>query len=352
MEIGSIYSLSTLEKQPCTPMQLAGVNAVYFSLCREALLVIAQKYRDSGKKVLIPAYTCQTVIDPFQQEGWAIEYYNITMRLRIDTEDLRTKYDRFKPNLCIAHPYYGADLNQEELDALSELKNDGCILVEDLTQCIFSTQRSDIFDYFTGSYRKWFPIPDGAFVIGKNLDVEGLAENIDFVQPMADAMYLRGAFHQIGDNNLKEISRRVGNVAISHISGTIEPHLMSGLSQYLLSKIDIDITKKKRFENYRFLYEHLQGARACRMIERNFEELTCPPLFFPIYVDNRTVFQRELAQNEVYAPVLWPVYTKSLLINNDLKQIYDKIIMLPIDQRYGIEDMVRIVELLYSKTYE
>lgn len=348
MEIGSIYSLSTLEKQPCPPILLAGENAVYFSLCREALLAIAQKYRESNKKVLLPAYTCQTVIDPFLQEGWVIEYYNISRKLRIDTGHLKSKYADFKPQICLAHPYYGADLNQDELDALSDLKNDGCILVEDLTQCVFSTQRPDIFDYFTGSYRKWFPIPDGAFAIGNDLDVEDMAENMDFVQPMADAMYLRGAFHQTGNNNLKEISRRVGNVAINHISGTIACHSMSGLSQYLLSTINIESTKKSRFENYRYLYDHIQKSNICEPVDRGIDELTCAPLFFPIYVKDRAVFQKKLAQQEIYAPILWPVHTDELLINESVKRIYDEILMLPIDQRYGEKDMKRIVEVVYS----
>lgn len=349
MEIGSIYSLSTLEKQPCPPILLAGENAVYFSLCREALLAIAQKYRESNKKVLLPAYTCQTVIDPFLQEGWVIEYYNISRKLRIDTGHLKSKYADFKPQICLAHPYYGADLNQDELDALSDLKKDGCILVEDLTQCVFSTQRSDIFDYFTGSYRKWFPIPDGAFAIGNDLEVEDMTENVDFVQQMTDAMYLRGAFHQSGDNNLKEISRRVGNVAINHISGIIKPHMMSGLSQYLLSRIDIESTKKKRFTNYRYLYAHIQKNSICEPVNRDIDELTCAPLFFPIYVKDRSIFQKKLAQQEIYAPILWPVHTDALLINESIKRIYDEILMLPIDQRYGEKDMERIVEVIYSK---
>lgn len=349
MEIGSIYSLSTLEKQPCPPILLAGENAVYFSLCREALLAIAQKYRESNKKVLLPAYTCQTVIDPFLQEGWVIEYYNISRKLRIDTGHLKSKYADFKPQICLAHPYYGADLNQDELDALSDLKKDGCILVEDLTQCVFSTQRSDIFDYFTGSYRKWFPIPDGAFLIGKNLDVDvTMTENMDFVQSMADAMYLRGAFHRTGDNNIKEISRRVGNVAISYISGTIEPHNMSGLSQYLLFGIDIEAAKKKRFANYRYLYDYLQESSIFQPVDRNIDELTCAPLFFPIYVKDRSVFQKKLAQQEIYAPILWPVHTESVVINDSIKRIYDEILMLPIDQRYGEDEMKRVVEVINS----
>lgn len=349
MEIGSIYSLHTLDAEQCQPIKIAGDGAVYFSLCREALLSVAIKYRNSAKKALIPAYTCQTVLDPFIQEGWEICFYNVSRNLRIDTEDLKNKYNEFKPNLCVAHPYYGADLNQKELDILEELKNRGCCLIEDLTQCIFSTQRSEIFDYYTGSFRKWFPIPDGAFLVGKESVSESpIEENTDFVATMADAMYLRGVFQHSGDVNIKEISRRVGNVAISHISKNIYLHAMSSLSNALLQQSDLDAAQKQRFENYQSLYNNLNKIQNIKVVDRNLEEITCAPLFFPIYVKERAEFQRRLAQNEIYAPVLWPVHTKELLINDSIKQMYDEILMLPIDQRYGREDMNRMIDVILN----
>lgn len=346
MEIGSIYSLRKLEVEAGPSFLPAGNDALYFSLCREALLVVARHYGFLQKKVLLPAYTCQTVIDPFLQEGWEIGYYHIKDNLRIDVSDLRAKYLSFQPSLCVAHPYYGADLNQEELETLSELKSAGCVLIEDLTQCVFSTQRNPIFDCFTGSYRKWFPIPDGAFLLGKDLVVDEMVENERFVRTMADAMYLRGNFHQTGDVNIKEISRRVGNEAIHLISGEIVPHKMSGFSFSLMSGINIKDVQQKRLANYQYLFEHLQDSMHCRPIDRQLEELTCAPLFFPIYVRDRAAFQKKLAQSEIYAPVLWPVYTDAVLINDDIKKIYDNILMLPIDQRYDSDDMQRMVEVI------
>lgn len=346
MEIGSIYSLSSLEKRECPPICVAGEGAIYFSLCREALLVIAQKYWASPQKVLLPAYTCQTVLDPFLQEGWKIEYYAISRQLRIDTDDIKAKYESFKPTLCIVHPYYGADLNQSELSALTELKRDGCILIEDLTQCVFSTRFNPLFDYFVGSYRKWFPIPDGAFLIGATDGAKEMAENELFVQCMSDSMYLRGAFHQTGDSNIKEISRRVGNIAISHISGMIVPHRMSDFSISLLTAIDMEEVKSKRTSNYHYLYEQLYDNTVCTPVSRDIDELTCAPLFFPIYVKDRKEFQKKLAQQEIYAPVLWPVNTASLLVNKTVNEIYQEILMLPIDQRYDERDMKRIVSVI------
>jgi dTDP-4-amino-4,6-dideoxygalactose transaminase len=161
-------------------------------------------------------------------------------------------------------------------------------------------------------------------------------------------MYLRGTFHQTGDVNVKDISRRVCNIAIGHISGAIVPHKISDLSMTLLSKIDVEATKKQRFTNYKYLYDNLHGDNDCFPVERNFEELTCSPLFFPIYVKDRPALQKKLAQQEIYAPVLWPVHTDTVLINEGIKRIYDEILMLPIDQRYGVEDMKRMIEVIKS----
>lgn len=348
MEIGSIYTLSKLEAEPEGCLSLAGNGAVYFSLCREALWAVARHYGNSQKRVLLPSYTCQTVIDPFMQLGWDICYYNITRELRIDTDSLLCEYDRFSPALCVAHPYYGADLNETELQALSVIKEKGCVLIEDLTQCVFSAQKSPVFDFFMGSYRKWFPIPDGAFLVGQDVMMEGMPENEAFVRSMSDAMYLRGVFHQTGDENIKEISRRVGNVAISYISNSIEPHRMSDFSIGLLSQIDIDETKRKRLENYQYLHQHLYGIDDCEPVGRDMGEVTCAPLFFPIYVKDRAAFQKKLAQKEIYAPVLWPVHTPAVMINDSVKRIYEEILMLPVDQRYGISDMQRMVDVIKS----
>ncbi|MBE6289100.1 MAG: hypothetical protein E7100_02535 [Bacteroidaceae bacterium] len=346
MEIGSIYSLDQCYSSSSDSNWDGKDDVTLFSLCREALYFIASLFEKTSKRVLLPAYTCQTVIDPFAELGWQIEYYNITSNLRIDTEDLIGKSETFAPAICLAHPFYGADLNQEELDVLLLIKQKKCVLVEDLTQCVFSNQRSEIFDFFVGSYRKWFPIPDGAFLVGKGFDNVELDENTIFVQYMSDAMYLRGLFHKTNDVNTKEISRRIGNVALSYISGQIVPHKMSSFSRKLLAEIDLTTVQKRRMSNYRYLYENFHHIKSCTPVERSMDEITCAPLFFPIYVEDRGTIQKQMAANEIYAPILWPVYSDSLLINQNIENIYNHILMIPCDQRYTQEDMERVLTFL------
>ena len=63
-------------------------------------------------------------------------------------------------------------------------------------------------------------------------------------------------------------------------------------------------------------------------------------------------FQTYLAENKIYAPIIWP---KSDLCNNSINLevdwIYRNILSIPCDQRYSMEDMERVVEIInnYNK---
>ena len=157
-DVGSIFPLEdTYSPSIEAPMGTFGV--VQYSLCREALYDIAIHHRDVNNTVLIPAYTCQSVITPFEEAGWTCRYYNIKRNLRIDVEYLKCLSEKVKPTLVVVHPLYGMSLNEEESDALRKISGMGASIVMDLTHCIFAEPKFDFVDYFVGSYRKWFPIP-------------------------------------------------------------------------------------------------------------------------------------------------------------------------------------------------
>ena len=75
-EIGSIFPIYkdnlTIEQKGLLP-----AGKILYSLCREALLVVARSLSSTNKIVLLPAYTCDTVYMPFKQEGWKCIYYSI-----------------------------------------------------------------------------------------------------------------------------------------------------------------------------------------------------------------------------------------------------------------------------------
>ena len=74
--------------------------------------------------------------------------------------------------------------------------------------------------------------------------------------------------------------------------------------------------------------------------------MTTAPLYFTLYVEERSVLQRLLAQESIYAPVIWPVENEAVLINEEVRYIYDHILAIPCDQRYDESDMLRAVEII------
>ena len=349
-EIGSIFPLDSDTISQAEVLSAKYPNErFYYSLCREALFDIATSIQESNKIVLIPAYTCQTVITPFEEAGWSCVYYSIKEDLRIDIQSLNAQIEKYAPSVLVVHPYFGMELNGLEETALQQICEKGIKIVLDLTQCIFSKKRYPFVTYTIGSYRKWFPIPDGGFMernIHTALISQAEKEYNDFTEREIAAMYLRGQYFGNGEQRTKDISIRLSKAA-DHIAGSnIKPHRMSQVAYHLLQKEDKDNNQKRRFENYRFLFHNICESSKIRKVCLDFNEVTTAPLYFTLFVENRRDLQCLLAQDAIYAPVIWPVEDESVLINDEVKYIYDHILAIPIDQRYNESDMQRVTKII------
>lgn len=347
-EIGSVFPLFDLKPDNAVAeISPFFDKRVLFSLCREALKEIALLNSNSNKIVLIPAYTCQTVITPFDEAGWKTIFYPIKKDLRIDTEALIEIFNDNTPSLIVVHPFYGMDLNQEEESAIGLLKSKGVKTIIDLTQCIFSKKNYVNFDYQVGSYRKWFPIPDGAYLKCKENIQPPFDGKWDFSDLYSWAMYLRGLYFCNGDKYLKSISialsKKADEIAESGISG----HKISDRSLGIISKEDIEKIKKLRQRNFSLLHRTILdriGVVAKVCVQEAL--VTTAPLYFTLYVEDRKEVQKLLAENAIYAPILWPVEDKRVLINNEVEYIYNHILAIPCDQRYREEDMVKVARII------
>lgn len=348
-EIGSIYTLDNntlLDAKQGEDLISSDINQ--YSLCREALYDIAINQPGINMIVLIPAYTCQTVITPFEEAGWTCFFYNVNKGLRIDIKDLQDKVRLIKPSLVVAHPYFGMDLDRREVEVLQNLHNKGIRVIIDLTQCIFSSQVLDFVDYYVGSYRKWFPIPDGGFLINNtNLIIcQPQNENNVFVTNELDAMYLRDWYFRNEDQRLKDISIRLSKTADSIAETNIVPHRMSKISCFLLHQCDEVSNQHNRMANFTYLFNHISDNEKLELVCHDLNNVTTAPLYFTLYVKERARLQKLLSLNSIYAPVLWPVEDERVLITEDIKFIFNHLLAIPCDQRYDQDDMQRVAEVI------
>ncbi len=350
-EIGSIFPLcnETICEAEATKGNFNG-GRLYYSLCREALYDIARNlYTGENNIVLIPAYTCQTVITPFEEAGWKCVYYSIKRNLTINVNSLMDLVQCSHPTAIVVHPFYGMELSTQEEDAVRQIGGKGIKVILDLTQCIFSTKRYPFVSYTVGSYRKWFPIPDGGFLECHTSEVaivQPKVENTEFTERNLAAMYLRGQYFANGEQRTKDISIRLNKAANQLAAGNITPHRMSYIAYNLLQKQDFSENQNHRLCNYTFLFDNILENSKIQKVCQNLTDVTTAPLYFTIYVQDRPTLQRALAKEAIYAPVIWPVEDGKVLIDDDIRFIYDHLLAIPCDQRYDIEDMQRIVGII------
>lgn len=352
-DVGSIFPLPAdgFFKQHDDRSNLLFNDTVLLSLCRESLFYVAQTIKAENKSVMIPAYTCKTVIDPFEQSDWICCYYGIKDDLRIDQDSFLEILNSRKPQMVVFHPYYGCDLNPEEKALLKKAKESGAIVVEDLTQSIYLNKDDPLVDYYVGSLRKWYPIPDGSFLysrrMDKNNDWKNLPEYEEFVEMQKDSMYLRGQYYLSGDNETKQISIRMNKRAVRYISEMpISLHRMSEYGHEILLHQDELFNQRSRIENYHTLHELLCCNSSIRVVKPNVNEVVSSPLYFPVFADDRTALQKTLAMERIYAPILWPIPNEDVLINRNVEHIYSHILLIPVDQRYERDDMERIAGII------
>ena len=211
---------------------------------------------------------------------------------------------------------------------LEEMHEGGCEIILDLTQCLFSTMRLPFIKYYVGSIRKWFAIPDGAFLeTNEEIQMPSIG-NDEIVALQTKAMQLRGNYFLSGDAKVKDESIRLSHEVESLMTRPITPHAMASVSKKLLALEDADTQQKIRIENYKRLYEGLKDAKNIELIA-DISRLTTAPLFFPFRVSNISEMQSKLARKSIYARLIW--------------EKEDRILTITVDQRYDLSDMDRVI---------
>lgn len=355
-EIGSIFPLETLDLSTSTKSSLNDFksalalpeDAVLLSLGRESFSIVARNHPEV-KRVLLPRYTCQTVCDPFVELGWKVDTYQIDLSLRINLSDIEKHYNKFKPSVVVFHPFYGTHFTQEEIDIIKRFKDHGAIVVIDYTQSVYYSKHLEFADYIVGSLRKWFDCPDGGYVYSncQNLsEYRNLLENVTFVVPQTDSMYLRGVYFKTGDQDLKNISIRLNKQAVANAEFNIFPHRLSIFGINRLLNSSVQDFGEIRLNNYKYLYHHIHQSDRIKFVYKELNDVVSSPLYFPIYCEKRTDLQKRLARNKIYAPVLWPIPNYYKNIDNISLYIYTHILVIPIDQRYNQDDMRKICDVI------
>lgn len=91
------------------------------------------------------------------------------------------------------------------------------------------------------------------------------------------------------------------------------------------------------------------GSEKFRMVpglERSFEKEGSSPFSLPILVDRRDEIQSALAKRGVYTQWLWPLCNEAVSICHVSKEMNEKMLSVPIDQRFSWDDIEDIADII------
>lgn len=117
---------------------------------------------------------------------------------------------------------------------------------------------------------------------------------------------------------------------------------MSKLTENLLHAIDYELIRKKRTDNFAYLHEQFEKI--------NKLDILVPDgaFMYPLYIECGAEIRSKLQNKKIYIPTLWPAVFKICKEDELEYDLAKNILPMPVDQRYGREDMKYIVEELYQ----
>ena len=119
---------------------------------------------------------------------------------------------------------------------------------------------------------------------------------------------------------------------------------MSAYSQSILPKIPYEIIRQTRRDNFDYLCSKLASTN---QMSFSLDAVFMCPMVYPYYSDNLEL-RDKLIQNKIYVPTYWPELLVLCETDSVEYHLAQKLIPLLIDQRYGKEDMQRIIDVILN----
>lgn len=297
----------------------------------QILLACEKKIGQKGT-IALPDYLCSSITQTVIDKGWNYIFYHINPELYPEC------YEQDCDAVLLIN-YFGM-LNPEKVISKIRERFPNRLIILDNVQAYYEMQKDIGADYRFCSYRKWFPVPDGADII--SIDDETITPEYLYQNTFAK--------YKFAGNVLKNFEKEVGsNIILKLLADgeeTLDRNYLCNpyeLSPRLISEVDVELTARKRRENASILHTELSKLDIPHVYSSDGV-----PLFVPIFVNNRDEVRRAMFAEEIFTPVHWPVVSSEINGNNTL---YETELSLICDQRYGEEQMLKQIAVLKQCIY-
>lgn len=293
-------------------------NAIRLNTGRNCLEYILRARR--YKKVYVPYYTCEAVMEPINKLGIPYEFYHIDIHFEI-----RERFTLKADEALLYTNYFG--LKQQYIERLAE--KTGERLIVDNTQAFYAKAIAGIDTFYT--CRKFFGVADGAYLYtDKLLDEEfELDESYDRMAHLLKRIDLSA---EQGFADFRKVDDGLDNQPIRK---------MSKLTKRIMQSIDYDAAAKKRIENFLML-QGVLGEKNNLVLPLEDDAV---PMVYPFLAPVKEL-REKLIKNKVFVARYWP-NVLDWTTEKDIEYLLAfQMQPLPIDQRYAEENIERIIRIV------
>lgn len=269
-------------------------------------------------KVYVPYYTCDSAIEPIIKLGIQFEFYHINNEYHIINDIALSEKEAL-----IYTNYWGLQSEYCKKLALKYEKQ----LILDYTQAFFTKPINGIDTFY--SCRKFFGVPDGGYLYTDAQADFDIEQDISYTR--MDSLVKRiDLSPEAGYEDFRKCSETFHNMPICY---------MSKFTKRMMTAIDYQKITKKRRANYEILRKSLGGKVL------SSDDV---PMIFPYETSNGQELRRHLIQEKIFVAKYWPNVEEWAGENALETWMANNILPLPIDQRYGVEDMNRIIKIIIN----
>lgn len=320
--IGGYFELADYEEGRGFPHP----DGVLLNTGRNALEYILRSIGEV-KGIYLPYFTCDVVLEPLKKLHIPWAFYHINGKFEM-VEDIRPQ----KGEYIIANNYFG--VKDAYIRTLAQKYGD--YLIADCAQAFFAKPIHGIKAFY--SARKYLGVADGGIAyLGNQKDGNVEVHGIECTVEHDKHLFTRKQFGaEAGFEEYQEDETMLDNQPIRWMSDT---------TKRILDHINYDRVVEKRQANYEYLHRALKDKNFLKLAENS--SFSCPMVYPFVTRANRNL-RKELIGNKVFVAKYWP----NIRLLRDFDKEYDlanRIVAIPCDQRYGEEEMSRIIELVYNE---
>lgn len=325
-----------------------GNNYLFTQDGRQAIKAVLHQIKSVREKnCYLPAYICCSIIQPFREKGLNIDFYDHTHPL------IQNIDENIRDSVILIIDYFGTEFfSIHKIKKLLEQKN--CVII-DITHSILDETRRKLCHenlYYIASLRKTFPIPDGAIIFYSQNNLKfDQSYSMDYM-PILDAMILKRFYLGKNVEYLNLLNLDFKRVFLSLYTEyekhkdkeDIHINKIPLISLMILSNVKFNTLLKRRNQNLMAIYEKVHDE----IFLFNINDIKSP-FMLPLLLENnkkREDLKGLLLKNNIYPPIHWNIQGLVPEKFGYEHQLSSKILSIPIDQRYSIEDMIGIINIL------